>query len=278
MTSGLAARSRRLIESGAIVYVLGFSTAGLFERAISLGAMFCQRLSMQVMYTLYPFLTKIEEGTDEYRRASDIVLRGVAWFTVPLAVLLVLLAAPFVHIVYGGNWDAVVPFVPVAVALGGVSGLSHVVYMLLLGNKKEQCCRNADVLELVGTVIALLVLAAKGVMAYLLGLLVVRGVVFFYGAFELVSSSGIAREAFSKAIIPAMVSSGVGYMFAEGLSTMLNWSVHEPGAAFMYAMSFVVIYVFCLRFLFRSFLVELLNYLPARRTIGRCLFFKESAI
>jgi O-antigen/teichoic acid export membrane protein len=252
MASGLAARSRRLIESGVIVYVLGFSAAGLFERALSLGAMFCQRMAMQVMYTLYPFLTKIEIGTDAYRRASDIVLRGVTWLTVPLAVLLVLLATPFVHVVYGGNWDTVIPLVPAAVVLGGISGVSHVVYMLLLGNKQEQRCRNADILELSGTIIALFVLAKHGVLAYLIGLLLVRGVVFCYGAFALLSSSGIAHQAFVKAIFPALVASAVGYTCAEGLATLLSLRVHEPGAALIYAVSFVVGYVLSLRTIFRT--------------------------
>jgi hypothetical protein len=124
----------------------------------------------------------------------------------------------------------------------------------------------------------LFVLAKHGVLAYLIGLLLVRGVVFCYGAFALLSSSGIAHQAFVKAIFPALVASAVGYTCAEGLATLLSLRVHEPGAALIYAVSFVVGYVLSLRTIFRTWFVEMLNHLPARRAIGRCLFFKESTI
>jgi O-antigen/teichoic acid export membrane protein len=278
MTSGLANRSRRLIESGAIVYVLGFSTAGLFERAVSLGAMFCERLAMQVMYTVFPFLTKLEVGTSEYRHASGIVLRAVAWFTIPLAVLLVVLAAPFVSLVYGGNWNDVIRFVPAAVVLGSVAGISHVVYMLLLGNGQERRCLRADVLDFVGTIIALVVLLREGVMGYLAGLVVVRSFVFLYGAAGLLSSSGIARDALSKALGPAIVASAVAYAVTEGISTTLRWQLDEPAIATLYASSFVLVYLCSLRLLFRGFFVELVDYLPGKRTIGRFLLLKQSPI
>ena len=156
--------------------------------------------------------------------------------------------------------------------------MSHVVYMLLLGNKQEQRCRDADLLELSGTIIALFVLVEHGVLAYLIGLVLVRGAVFCYGAFALLSSSGIVREAFAKAILPALIASALGYACAEGLATVLGLRVHEPGAALMYALSFVVGYVLSLRIIFRAWFLEMLNHLPARRAIGRCLFFKESTI
>ena len=277
LSSGLIGRSRRLIENGVVVYILGFSSAGLLERAISLGLMFCQRVAGQIMYTLYPVMTKLEPGTDSYRRASGILVRGISWFTIPVAALLAILAEPLVHTVYGGNWDDVVPLVPVAVILGGVAAVFQVVYMILLAHNEERRCVDADLLELAGTLSALFFLLPEGLLEYLVGLLIVRIVVFLYGMFWLVRCGGIDRQALSKALFPAIVASGFGYLACAGVVTMMDWSVQNTLVAIMYGSVFLILYVLALRVLFADVLAEFVHYLPANKLIGRFLLVSQSA-
>ena len=276
MTSGLVSRSRRLIESGVVVYVLGFSSAGLLERAVSLGLMFCQRVIMQIMYTLYPVMTKLEPGTDEYRRASGIIVRGVTWFAVPVAVVVVLLAAPLVHVVYGGKWDDVIPLVPAAAILGGVGAIFHVVYMLLLGHNEERRCMIADILELIGTLIALSLLLQEGLVAYLCGLLVVRLLVLIFSISWLLSCHGIDRKELSKALVPAVAASGLAYAVCHSVVSMVGLSIQEPVIAIGYGILFIITYMLSVRLFFTDVLVELLNYLPGSRAIGRVLFVGQN--
>ncbi len=273
LTSGLVARSRRLIETGAVVVILGYSSAGLLERAVSLGLMFCQRVATQLMYTLYPVVTRLEPGTEDYRRASRIVLRGVSWFTVPVATVLALSAAPFVHLVYGGNWDDVIPLVPVAVMVGGVAAVFYVIYMLLLGHNEERRCMAADFIDLIGTLVALVFLLREGLLAYLIGPLVVRVLVLFCGVFWLLSCGGIDRKELSNALFPGFVSGALAYAACEGLVTMADWSLRNPIDALWYALCFGFLYIMSLRIFFTKLLAELVGYLPANRTIGRLLFF-----
>lgn len=278
MTSGLVGRLRRLIESGVVVYLLGLTSAGLLERAVSLGLMFCQRAAAQIMYTLYPFITKLDPGTEEYRRASSIVLRGVTWFTIPMVIILSILSEPLVQIVYGGNWNNVVPLVPVAVILGGVSAVSYVVYMLLLAHREERRCLRADFIELTGTLIALAALLQHGLIAYLLGLLIVRIAVLLYATFWLYSCGGVAIRQLSDAIGPASVSGGVAYAVCQGVLAMTESSVQAPVAALLYILSFFLVYLLSLRMLFNNVLSELVGYLPAHRIIERLLFFRAHPI
>lgn len=277
LTSGLMGRSRRLIESGVVVYVLGFSAAGLLERAVSLGLMFCHRVAMQIMYTLYPVVTRLEPGSEEYRRASSIVLRGVTWFTIPVAMLLALLAAPFVHVVYGGNWDEVVPLVPVAVVLGGVAAVFSIVYTLLLGLNQERRCLISDVIELLGTLVALVFLARGGLIGYLLALLVVRIVVLFIGTYWLLLCDGLSRKEVSNSVFPALVSSSIAYAVCQSSVSLTGLSPHDPSVALIYGIAFLSIYLIALRMLFSDLLIQLINYLPANRRIGRVLLFPRSA-
>lgn len=276
IVSGLAGRARRLVESGAVVYVFGFASAGLLDRAVSLGMMFCQRAASQIMYTLYPIVTKLEPNSDEYRVASSIVLRGVTWFTIPIAVVLVVLAIPFVNVVYGNNWGEVIPLVPTAVTLGAVSAVSYVIYMLLLGHKEERRCMTLDIFELAGTLAALGLLLREGLITYLLGLVCVRLLGLFFSAVWLLRCGGINRLELSNALFPAMLASGVAYSLCQGVVTISDWSVHNSGVAVAYAVLFLLAYVTTLRTLFADPLSELVEYLPANGAIGRFLRFRPN--
>jgi len=276
MSSGLIRRSRRLIESGVVVYMLGFSSAGLLERAMSLGLMFCHRAALQIMYTLYPVMTKLKPGTDEYRHASSILLRGITWFTVPLAMLLAILAAPVVHAVYGGKWDDVVPLVPATVILGGIAAVFHVIYMLLLGHNEERRCVRADLWELGGTVAALIFLLPAGLMEYLVGLLIVRILVLLYGVFWLIHCGAIHREALSKALFPAISASALAYLACGGAVAVSGWSVQSPMMAFAFGIVFLLLYLLALRVFFSEALFDLVKYLPGNKFIGRVLRVSQS--
>lgn len=271
MTSGLVGRSRKLVESGVVVYVLGFSSAGLLERAVSLGSMLCQRVATQAMYTLYPVITKLEPGTEAYRRASRILLRGIAWFAIPSAALLAILAEPVVRIVYGGSWGGVVPLVPVAVFLGATAAVFQVAYLLLLGHNEERRCVFADVLEMAGTFAALALLLPKGLAEYLLGLLVVRLIVLAYSFVRLLACGAMERRDLSRALFPALVSTGAAYAVCTAVVEGLSLSPSSATGAASYAALFGLVYVTMLRVGFARLLSELIDYLPGNRYMGRIL-------
>jgi O-antigen/teichoic acid export membrane protein len=275
LASGVVGRSRRLTESAVIVYILGFTSAGLFDRALSLGVMFSHRIAAQIVYTLYPVLTKLEPGTKDYRRAAGMLLRGVSWFAVPVTVVLAVLAAPIVNVVYGHRWDGVISLVPAAMVLGGVATILHVVYMLLLAHNEERRCVSADVLELVGTVGMLVWLLPMGLLTYLLGLLLVRILALSYGTFWLLSCKGIERIELSSAFFPAIMASGFAYSICECVLAVVGRSVDNAAEVIVYGVVFLVLYLIVIRIFFAKPLFELVNYLPASVLIGRFLFVRK---
>jgi len=278
MTSGLVGRSRKLIESGVVVYVLGFASAGLLERAVSLGAMLCQRAASQVMYTLYPVITKLDPDTESYRRASSILLRGITWFAVPSAVVLAVLAAPVVHVVYGGNWEEVVPLVPVAVFLGASAAIFHVVYLLLLGHNEERRCVKTDIFEMIGTFVVLFLLLPKGLTEYLIGLLVIRLMVLACSLYWLLSCRAVKRKDLSDALFPAMLSSGMAYAVCGAVIGAMGWSLGSVATMLTYLGLFSIAYLSCLRIIFPQLLKELVGYLPGNGVVGRFLFVSREAV
>ncbi len=59
---------------------------------------------------------------------------------------------------------------------------------------------------------------------------------------------------------------------------MTDLSAQEPVIAMAYGILFVITYTLSLRLFFANVLVELLNYLPASRMIGRVLFVGQNPI
>ncbi len=137
---------------------------------------------------------------------------------------------------------------------------------------------TVDILELIGTLIALSLLLQEGLMAYLCGLLVVRLLVLTFSISWLLSCRGIDRNELSKALFPAVAASGLAYAVCESVVIMTDLSAQEPVFALAYGILFVITYTLSLRLFFANVLVELLNYLPASRMIGRVLFVGQNPI
>jgi len=271
IASGVVSRSRKLLESGALVYVLGFAAAGLFERAIALGLMFCQRVATQIMYSLYPIITKLEPGTPRFGRVSGIILRGVAWFSIPMSVLMASLAGPIVRVVYGAKWIEVIQFVPIAAALGAVGAVLYTAYMLLLAHKEERRCLDADIIAFIGTVPAVLFLLPKGLGTYLIGLSAIYAIALGYTVHCLFDCGAMERRQLVNAICPPMLCAGLAYAVCQGITVAGDLYAENWKFGGSYGIGFSVFYLFFLRFLFTQPFKELVDYLPGRKVIGRVL-------
>lgn len=270
--SGLAINTRLLMESGVMSAVIGFAMLGIFGRAIGLAQMFCQRIASQLMYAIYPILTRIEEQGNNPQRVGGLVLRIVTWSALPIAVVFAELAEPVVRVIYGKNWADVTPLLPWAMAWGALSAVTHSGYMLLLAKRQTRLCLYADIMTLLGTGLALLLALPHGLIAYLGAIcgtqIIVGGMLIgWLKQFQILSLSGIAY-AFVPPLIAGLVSWG-----AVELSTIIFYgsvAFSVPGAIAWGAV-FTLLYIGTLRAGFSKQMTELINYLPARKSISRFL-------
>jgi O-antigen/teichoic acid export membrane protein len=277
MGSGLTLNGRQLLESGVLSAVLGFAALGVLNRSMGLAQLFCYKLATQLIYAIYPVLTRVEGGVENAQRVGSLVLRAVAWTVLPTAVCFGVLAKPVVQTVYGEKWMGVVPLLPWAMGWGAAAAMAHACYMLLLSRQQTKKCFVADVLSFVGTAMSLWFVLPFGVVKYLASAVCVQGVIVGLLTFWLRGVHAISRRGIAEAFLPALLA---GSIAALGATALLRFVfVIEPDSfwrAVGWGAVFLAVYVAVLRFGFVDQLKALIHYFPARATVCRLLALKPS--
>jgi O-antigen/teichoic acid export membrane protein len=272
--SGLIVTGRRLLESSVVVQVLGFTSFGVFGRAIGFAELVCNRLLSHAIEALYPSLTKLEPGTERFRRVSGLVLLASAWFSIPIAALMGQLAALIVRLLYGDKWIDVVPLLGWSMALAATGAVYFTLYKLLLAHNQQRHCLWSDFILISGTVISLSVLLPAGLINYLQGLLLTQLVLVGFTALCLCSGQGIEI----KSVLHALAVPIVGTICASVV--FMPHYMDESGAisvavsVVMQIFFYVLIYAGVVRLLSPHLLRDLVSYMPNPLLVERLLIFR----
>ena len=264
--SALVATVRPLLESGLLVHALGFALFGVYGRAIGLAQLACQKLVVAGVQGLYPVMTKVEPGTAAAARVASVMLRAVAWCAVPMAALLWITAEPVVALLYGGRWAGVVPMLGPALVVSAVGAVAHSTYYILLANRRQRRCLALDVVGLVLTVAALIIVLPYGTTAYLQAQAGVQGVLLALSLSWLVREHTLSLAGLRGALLMPVISGGVAVLGCELLRHALGMDLHGP-AALVYAIVFAGAYLACLLLLAATELRELLELAPFGRRL-----------
>lgn len=265
------------VESAVLVRHSGFAALGFYSRAIGLANLACQKVSSVLSQALYPVLTRIDPGTDRYRRVSALMLRCVVWTVVPVALLISMTAAPVVRLLYGAQWIAAVPLVPWALAAVGIAAVTQTTYSLLLAYQQHRRCAVADAVRLAGICAGLVVLLPLGLKAYLAGVALTQALTLLLVVYWLYRLEAIRVRAVVDAFVPATVSALTGWACAEAVSRGLGAPADALWVAPAYAAMFGAVYLAALRVAFREQLDDLLGYLPHSGPLLRVLRLREAA-
>lgn len=156
-TAGALTAGSTLAEQSVLSAIFGFSTLGVYTRAIGLAQITSGRIGPVVMQMLYPVLTRAEVKSERFRRFAALLCQGVMWTSFPAAAFLALEGERLVGLLYGDKWGGVVPLIAAAAALLALRGLHQTLNSILLANQQPALCLHLD---FVGTASSLAVLAA----------------------------------------------------------------------------------------------------------------------
>jgi O-antigen/teichoic acid export membrane protein len=274
--SGLVLNGRQLLESGLLAAILGFTGLGILNRSVGLAQLFCLKIATQLVYAIYPILTRVEDKEGNAARVGSLVLQTVIWTTLPLAVSFAVLASPVVRLVYGEKWLDVIPLVPWAMAWGAASAVFHAAYMLLLARQKQKLCFMADILVLIGSAMSLWLALPLGIKFYLMGTT----------ASQLLASTCLLvhlHRTNSLTIVgwaAPLVAGATSALVAAGLSLALFSLIGAAPQisvlnAVAWGMTFLIMYGVTLRVVFCSQLESLLHYFPARGLFQKLLLLSS---
>src|SRR5262249_24754477 len=158
---------RRTIEESLLAGSYDFAGLGVFTRSIRLATLIAGRIGSIAIISLYPVITRADQGSLQFQRYPGLVLRGVVWVPVPAAVFLALSAADIVSLLYGQRWSAVIPLLPLAAAAVSFGGIASVASTLLLAKDEIKACLFIDGVSAVLGVILGLWLVPVGMEIYL---------------------------------------------------------------------------------------------------------------
>lgn len=270
--TGLSISGRQLLESSVLAATLGFGPLGLMNRAFGISQMACGKLATQLMYAIYPILTRLDTDDGRAGIAGNLILRFVAWTTLPIAVCLGCLALPVVDFVYGSQWLSVSSLLPWALAGAVGSAVMHVLYMLALARKRARLCLACDLLVLGGTAINLFMSLPRGIAAYFAGFVIVQMAAATVMLLTLLRLEAISLRGLGAAVFPSAGSAAAAFAFASAVAPLI---MPQQGADFvpaaLWGTIFFVSYVVALRLLFAGPLRQLVSYLPARALVSRAL-------
>lgn len=275
MGSGMVLQGRTLLESSVLSAIIGFAALGVLNRSVGLAQLFCLKVAAQLIYAIYPILTRIEDTDGKAARVSSLVIQTVAWTTVPMATAFALLAAPVVRLIYGRTWLDVIPMVPWAMAWGVAAALFHATYMLLLSRDAQRKCLLADGLVLICTGVALLFALSHGIIAYLAATTCAQVLAWLVVTFWLWQKNALDLTAWLHAFGPAVVAAAgsalllltMGGRFGPESSVTVLQSV-AWGAAFF------LIYALLLRLFFRHQMSILVSFFPGNLILRKLLLLQ----
>lgn len=272
--SGLAMSGRQLLESSTLVKSLGYAQLGVFNRSLGLSQMFCLKFSVQLMYAIYPVLTRLNSDPSNTMRVNGLVLRVVAWVVIPTATVFSALAEPVVAFIYGKQWVAVIPLLPWAMLSGVAVSLAYTLNYLLLSQRRPRLCLYADILNLLGTITLLALALQTGVKFYLAGLALLNLGIVGLAAMWLCKMQALDFNGLMRALVPPAIASGFSLAVCEVCCRITQCQPHTPLEATGYGLSMVLVYILLLRLAAAPHLSELLPYLPGRAYAQRLLLLR----
>ena len=278
VASGLLLNGRQTVEQSMLAGTYDFAVLGVFTRALGLAMLVAGRLGGLAMGSLYPVITRAERGSAQFRRYAALVMRGVAWATLPAAALLALTAADITTLLYGPKWSGVVPLLPLAAIAVGFSGIATAAGTLLLANDQIRECLALDVVSAVLGVVLALWLVPAGMEIYLAALAANGMVVLGLALGLLVRTGGIDRSGLVAAFLPAMVAAAaaVGAIFAVR-GTVGSIGI-MPVRLVVESALFCAVYLAVLRLAFERPLRELIEVAPGRNRLSAMLAFAPRMI
>jgi teichuronic acid exporter len=273
MASGVLTNGRLLLESSVLVHVVGFAAFGIYGRATGLAALTCLRLPALLTQTIYPVLTKIEPGTDAYRRTNGLVLRAIAWSVIPVAVLLSMVAGPVITTLYGVKWVAAIPLLPWALAASTATGTMQTVEVLMLANCQQARYLASEITICVGTLLAIWLFLPHGTATYLIGITLAQISCLILSLYWLRGGKAITGRAIWQAFAPSLIASamalGACLLLRQSLPAVRDMFVAQIG----FGAVFVMVWLLVLRLAFADPLKELTDAGPFGAGIRRLLFY-----
>lgn len=114
------------------------STLGYFTQAKKLDSVISHSISGVIDQVSYPILSEYQYDNKAMIRAIQRLLESLAYLTIPLMLIMILIAEPIIQIVYGEQWMQCVPYFQIYCLAGIATSLQGVPYYAVASKGKSK--------------------------------------------------------------------------------------------------------------------------------------------
>jgi len=110
--------------------------------------MFCVQIVVQIIFSLYPILTRLNSESGQAKRGAQILVQLTAWIAIPVGAFLATISVPVVNTVYGPNWPEVSGMLPPAMLWGALLAFQQCFHYLLLSQNDSNYLLKTNIFSL----------------------------------------------------------------------------------------------------------------------------------
>lgn len=276
MGSAVLGAGRQSVEQMTLAGMYDFASLGIFNRATGLATLIAGRIGPVALLSLYPVITRAERGSERFQRIASLVLRGVAWTTIPAAGFLALFAHEVVLLLYGPRWTDVSVLVPIATSYVAFGSIASAVYSLLLANERPRACFRLDVVSNGLAAAVIFLIMPLGPQVYLAAMAMHGAVMLTIMLVVLWSTSGIQSSAMRDALLPPALCLAAALATVIGVRAALPPASGFGPSVVLEALVFGLVFIAATRFFFPGLLRELLHVAPGGRRVNRLLLLGQA--
>lgn len=276
--AAVPARTRQMAEHVLLSNTYDLAILGVFTRAVGLSALLAGRIGSVAIASIYPVITRADQGSARFQRMAGLALRGICWTTAPSAAFLAIAANDIVGLLYGPKWAAVIPLLPLAATAVGLGGVVTALSNLLLANNEANASLRLELLMVLTGIAIMFFFIPLGLSAYLIALCCQVVAMIGIAIALLLTKNGVTPAAVVAALAPPVGAATAAVAAVWTWHSVLGVSSHLLARLVADALLFAAAYIAILRVAFARPLLELLEVAPGGQSVARCLLLPRSVV
>lgn len=261
-------KCRQTIEQTLLSGVYSLNVLGFFARAGGLSTLLAGRIGVVTTTTLYPLITRAEQGSERFQKIAGLILQGVCWTTIPISVFIFTHVNELVLVIYGPKWQEVGPIMIYAILGVALNGISSATSNLLLANNQAKSCLIIDIISVSLAIGLALLFIPIGIKSYLIASAFNGLFILILTLVNLVMTNGLSKIALINGFIPVCISSIISIVMVRCFHLIFDIEKYQIFSLIVDIIMFITTTIFILRILYKKILYEFLRELPGGTRIS----------
>lgn len=230
---------------------------GYYSRANSLRNLVTQYSSSSLTAVFFPVLSSLQDKEEEYRRVYFKVISVIAFISYGLTGVMCILGRDIIITLFGAKWEPSIPIFQVLILSAGNTPLNNMMNNAFYSKGKSKENFWIGVFRKSLRFLPLFMMYYSGMFAFTIGLVIINFIIIIFNIFFLKRFLGLsAKKHFQKifeGLLPlSIVLVGFFYFHVDTTWMRIIWAI-----------GFVVIYVFSSKLMKTEGLVFIMNNMPA---------------